>query len=463
MVDQYIWGQARRLSPEAPVPVVAAEREEPRVGGAALVAAHLAALGMRVSVCGVVGSDVEGDWLRQTLGNLRIAIDGVLPVAGRCTTRKSRIMIDRHQVARFDREQVDVVDDAEWQTLMRHIECACAEGTRVLAISNYAKGVLTPERMTEILGLRARWPDMQVLVDPKFLPWHALRGASVVKPNRAELVAAVGASPDAPWSELQVPAEALRKSMAIHTLVVTLGAEGIAMLSDDGTLHLQAHRVGVHDVTGAGDAVLAGLVWATAQGWKWAQRVAFANRCGALSVSHLGTVVLDPVDLRVDQWHGSGAHMSLPQLLDLAQQWRAQGDSVVLTNGCFDLLHAGHLQLLEGARALGARLVVAVNSDDSVRRLKGAQRPLVPEEGRCRLLAALRCVDAVVLFDEDTPLAIVEALSPDVLCKGADYTVETVVGAAHVRSYGGAVVLLPLKPATSTTRLVETIQQRQGG
>lgn len=461
MVDHYVWGEAKRLSPEAPVPVVATESEESRPGGAALVAANLKALGLNVEVYGAIGADKEGEWLLRRLERMAISTAGVEVVHDRPTTQKTRVMASQRQLGRFDRELTHATPDAAWQGSLEKLNEACAAGCRYIVVSNYNKGVLTEARIRQVLALTDRYPELEVMVDPKNLPWESLRGAALVKPNRVEFAAALGCEVSFTWEEVKVAADRLRRESGIETLIVTLGGEGIAALSDSVDLLMPAHEVGVYDVTGAGDAVLAALASGAAKPWSWSQRLAFANRCGALSVQQTGTVVIDPTRLEPERPYTPPASrcVSREEAMVRVNTWRAAGEVIVFTNGCYDLLHSGHIQLLEAAKAQGTKLLVALNTDASVRRLKGSARPVVDEQSRAEVLAALRCVDAVVFFDEDTPLELIASLKPDVLCKGADYQPDEVVGAELVQGWGGRVELLPLKQGSSTSNIIARILQ----
>jgi D-beta-D-heptose 7-phosphate kinase / D-beta-D-heptose 1-phosphate adenosyltransferase len=458
MLDEYLEGDVQRISPEAPVPVLRVQAESARLGGAANVAHNARALGATVELCAVVGADEAGDRLVARCAEAGIGTAAVGRVAGRETTRKVRALARNQQLLRLDFESAAPVDPV----LARELFARLTAGPRpdAVVISDYAKGMASAELVAAVIAHATR-AGVPVLVDPKATDLAHYRGATVLKPNLAEMERAIGRRlPPGDEAALGAAAmELLRRSEA-RALVVTLGAAGLAVARPGAALEvLPGARREVYDVTGAGDTVLAVLALALAAGGDLVTAARIANAAGGIVVGRVGTAVVQAHELATALVPGAGEKtLSLDEAVSRRQWWRAQQRRVVFTNGCFDILHVGHLALLRHAASLGDVLLVAINSDASVRRLKGPGRPLVPEEGRARMLAALECVDAVVRFDEETPLQILAQLRPDVLVKGADYGLDQVVGRELVEGYGGRVELAPLVPDHSTSALVSKIR-----
>lgn len=454
MLDRYWFGEARRVSQEAPVPVVNVDQIEDRPGGAANVALNIVSMGARCTIIGAVGDDEAGRSLEATLTAAGVACD-FLRVEDWPTIMKLRVLSQKQQLLRTDFETplppsaVSGLADR----LRGHLDTASA-----VILEDYDKGTLNEP---EALIACAAEAELPVIVDPKYKPFRRYAGVAILKPNLDEFERAVG-----PWQdddELLNKAQAVAREHRIDALVITRGGQGSTVVGADGThRHIPAMPVDVFDETGAGDTSVAALGITRALGWSAVDCARVANVASGLVVSKTGTsVVTGPelsaalaADLRVD-----GGVMSRSQLVDSVALARMAGEKVVFTNGCFDILHAGHVAYLEEARALGDRLVVAVNDDASVRQLKGSGRPVNPLEQRLRVLAGLSAVDWVVGFSEDTPESLLELLKPDVLAKGGDYGVDEVVGADIVRAAGGVVSVLSLVDDCSTTAIVDRIQQ----
>jgi D-beta-D-heptose 7-phosphate kinase/D-beta-D-heptose 1-phosphate adenosyltransferase len=458
MLDEYLHGRVERVSPEAPVPVVVAERDEFRPGGAANVARQLATLGARSRLAGVVGRDDAAGRLLEHCTAAGIDVAAIERTAGRTTPRKLRVLGADHQLLRIDWEDVAPCSAADARRVVERL--AAGPRPEVVILSDYAKGTLSPE-MVAGASAAARAAGARVLVDPKRRDLAAYRGAQIVTPNLHELEAACGGRRFANDAEIVAAARAQCVEHGFEAMLVTLGPRGMIVVPATGDPStLEAERRAVFDVTGAGDTVIAVLALGLAAGAPLVDAARVANAAAGLAVAEIGAVAIAPAALR-ETLAGRPASklLSRAELAERVRTWQAAGRRVVMTNGCFDLLHAGHLTVLHEAARLGDALVVAINSDASVRRLKGPERPLVPEQERAALLAALDCVDAVTIFDEDTPLELLAAATPDVLVKGADYTVERVVGREFVESRGGRVALVPLLPEKSTTALVERIRR----
>ncbi|MBB6309455.1 D-glycero-beta-D-manno-heptose-7-phosphate kinase [Xanthobacter tagetidis] len=458
MVDRYITGSVSRISPEAPVPVLVHGDERIVPGGAANVAANAAALGARVTLVGLVGRDREADLLNAALAaHPGIVLDLLVRDPGRPTITKTRVMSGRQQIVRIDAETVAPPGPQMLEALIGAVAEA-VRGARVVVLSDYAKGVLSDNVIAAAIAA-AQAAGVPVVVDPKRRTFEAYRGASLVTPNRSELAAATGL-PDTTDAEAARAAEAASAQFGGDVLV-TRAEKGMTLWRRGGrVLHVPAKAREVFDVSGAGDTALAALAVALSAGQPLEACVHLANAAAAVAVGKLGTAVVTRAELLAALEEAGtpgippGALLETDEAARVFAEWRAAGARVVFTNGCFDLMHPGHVALLEAAAREGDRLVVALNTDASVKRLKGEGRPVQDEAARARVMGALRCVDLVVLFDEDTPLRLIETLKPDVLVKGADYREDQVVGADVVKAYGGRVALVPLVAGRSTSALV---------
>lgn len=458
MLDEYVSGAVSRVSPEAPVPVVAASESFHRPGGAANVACNLASLGASVRLCGVVGDDPAGDALRAACRDAGVDTDAVARVEGRVTSRKLRVLAQHQQLLRLDWERPDPVSPDVAASLLARWDDASPPD--VVVLSDYAKGFLAPETSRALID-RGRALGAPVLAGPKRRDLGAYRGASVVTPNLAELEACVGRA--LPLDAVEPAARSLLASAELGAMVVTLGARGVMVVPRDGAAtHIPAQRREVYDVTGAGDTVLAALALSLAAGADLVTAAAVANAAAGLVVGRIGTAVVRMQELvpALDLGPAEKVLATSEALAERLAWWRLQGRRVVFTNGCFDLLHAGHLALLTAARAEGDALLVGLNGDASVARLKGAGRPAVPWRERAALLAGLACVDGVVGFDDDTPAALIRAVRPQVLVKGDEYALDDIVGRADVESWGGRVARVARVPGLSTT---STIARVRGG
>ncbi|WP_018181753.1 D-glycero-beta-D-manno-heptose-7-phosphate kinase [Kaistia granuli] len=458
MVDRYITGSVSRISPEAPVPVLLHGDVRIVAGGAANVAANAAALGADVTLIGYVGADTEADELRSALGS-HPAIDlGYLVIdAARPTVTKTRVMSGRQQIVRIDAESPGAPGAEAEAALIASGKRAIA-GADVVVLSDYAKGVLSDSVVTALIA-EAQLRGVPVIVDPKRRTFEAYRGATIVTPNRKELFEATGLADDTDDQAVRAAAEAGRQFGG--DVLVTRAEKGMTLWRQDGSVtHVAAEAREVFDVSGAGDTVVAALAVALAVGQPLEASVITANAAAAIAVSKLGTAVVTRAELTAALDRAShaedhaGALVALEDAAKIVARWQARGSRVVFTNGCFDLLHPGHIALIEAAAREGDRLVVGLNTDASVQRLKGPTRPLQDEQARARVMGALRAVDLVVLFGEDTPLETIQALKPDVLVKGADYREDQVVGADFVKAHGGRLVLANIIPGRSTSALV---------
>ena len=475
MLDRFVYGDIERISPEAPVPVLRLRRTQEMLGGAGNVASNIAALGGQAVLAGLAGADAAGDAVRRILAGMAGVTAAVVDTPGRPTICKTRFIAGRQQVVRADEESQAPLHPAEQAALLdAALPWVARAGAVVLA--DYGKGALSPATVAQVVAAAAA-AGVPVFVDPKSPDFSHYRGATCITPNLKELAAASGL-PVGTEAEVVLAARRALAQSGAGAILATRSEKGMMLIEASGAVHsVPARAREVFDVSGAGDTVIAAMALCHAAGRPLAQAMRVANAAASVVVSKLGTATASMAEVQHEldaQAHerDAGPHgappagplpgaQPLPQVLDLVARWKAQGLAVGLTNGCFDILHPGHVSLLAQARAGCDRLVVALNSDGSVRRLKGPSRPVNTLDARARVVAALRHVDCVVAFEEDTPLALIRALLPDVLVKGADYTVDQVVGADVVQAAGGRVLLAGLVPGQSTTGIVARMRQRE--
>ena len=461
MLDRYVWGDAGRVSPEAPVPVVHAHREDHRLGGAGNVVANVAELGGRALCFGLLGEDEAASEMIEGLQALGADTAGLVQDDARPTIQKIRIMARNQQMLRVDREQAVAIPNAAAESLLQAL---CGAEWDALVLSDYGKGALSPAVIEAALA-EARRRGAPSVVDPKHRDLSRYRGASVVTPNRAEAEAAAGESLR-DLAALQRRGEEMRVAAGLDALLITLGPEGMYLL-DQGSagMRLPTAARQVYDVTGAGDTVVAMLAVARGGQVGLEQAVRLANAAAGLAVAKVGTTAVGRQELLHELRAAAGMDRVVPagdldSLQTALTSFRNEGRPVVFTNGCFDILHAGHVRYLREAARLGGALVVGLNSDASVRRLKGEERPINPVEDRAEVLAGLACVDLVAVFEQDTPEELIRAVCPDILVKGADWKDKGVVGAEFVEAQGGEVKLIDLVPGRSTTAIVSKIKER---
>jgi len=455
MLDRYIWGDVERISPEAPVPVVRVAHQSEQPGGAGNVAMNVAAMGAKATLIGFRGDDADGNALEKALVKAGITPD-VISVTSHPTTAKLRVVGGKQQMLRLDTERTDDYPAEAYAALIAKIESAIASADAVV-LSDYAKGALTEEVCQRTIEM-ARRAGVPVLVDPKRRSFARYRGATTICPNLNELSVVSGIPPQNLGALLDA-GQTMVTDLGLDYLTATMSEKGIALLRADSRFIAPAVARQVFDVSGAGDTVIATLALALAGGLQMEVAVQLANVAAGVAVSKLGTVPVNHDELLNSlmpeiELQAHEKVLSLDALVGRAAAWRSVGQQIVFTNGCFDLLHIGHITLLEQARREGDRLVVAINSDASVCKLKGPSRPIVGERERGRILAALAAVDAVVVFDDPTPLRVIEALRPNVIVKGGDYNEDTVVGAKEVHSWGGRVKIVPTVEGFSTTKLI---------
>ena len=461
MLDDFVYGEVTRISPEAPAPVIAVQRSETNIGGAGNVARNLASLGVRCIFVGIIGEDEAGRILSESLRQQPLIEARLVADASRPTTRKVRFVSEHHSthLLRADWELAKPVEKDKEDALIRHVLEALPKAGAVM-LSDYAKGVLTARVIRAVIDA-ANEAKKPVIVDPKGLDYSVYRGATLITPNRQELAAATRRRADSDF-EIIAAAEELARLVDSQAVLVTRSEDGMSLLvKGEEPVHIAAYPVKVRDVSGAGDtvaAVLAAMLAANA-GFEAAMRA--ANAAAAVAVSKRGTATVSIPELRARILPAASLAAEEKVLFDwsmleeLLQEWRRQGVRIGFTNGCFDLLHPGHIKVLTAARGLCDRLIVGLNSDASVRRLKGEGRPVQEAHARAEVLAALEAVDLVIVFEQDTPLELLKRVRPKVLIKGGDYRLDQVVGREQVEADGGEVVLVDLVPGFSTTELVK--------
>jgi D-beta-D-heptose 7-phosphate kinase / D-beta-D-heptose 1-phosphate adenosyltransferase len=460
MLDRYWHGPTGRISPEAPVPVVRIQETEERAGGAANVALNIAALGAQALLLGVVGQDEAAGQLGKQLGQAGVTCDFV-PSTTHPTITKLRVMSRNQQLIRLDFEEPLARTGAFSQAdFLGRYQAALAQA-RVVILSDYGKGTLNA--VPEMIRM-ARAAARPILIDPKGSDYSIYRGATLLTPNLSELEAVVGPCPDE--STLVAKAEQLRSELALDALLVTRSEQGMTLLrANEPVLHLPAEAREVYDVTGAGDTVIALLAAGLAAGQDLPHAAALSNIGAGVVVGKLGTATVTVAELRRairSRHQDAGGVLDEETLLERVTEAREHGETVVMTNGCFDLIHPGHVRYLEAARKLGDCLIVAVNTDASVACLKGPTRPVNPVEHRMTVLAALKPVDWVVAFSEDTPARLIERVLPDILVKGGDYRAEDVVGYDAVTRNGGEVRILDFHAGYSTTAILQKAGMESG-
>ena len=454
MLDNYQMGQTERVSPEAPIPIVLVNAVEQRPGGAANVAANTTALGVNTDLIAYSGDDDRAEQLTNLLKEHRVTTH-LIQLPQQQTICKTRIMAQNQQLLRIDYEKpYQSANNKLYETVNKHINKYHA-----VILSDYAKGTL--HQAQQIIKL-CKEHKIPVIVDPKQPDWSCYRGAFIITPNQKEFANIVGHLPTTE-DEFIATATQLLKTFHIDNILITRGKHGMLLVTNQGQhIKLAAHARDVYDVTGAGDTVIATLACCIAANFSLETAIELANTAAGLAVRKLGTSAIKQTELRRAIQRHANADVGIyseSELMVAVEDARNQNETIVMTNGCFDILHAGHIQYLEQAKKLGKRLIVAINSDDSIKQLKGSERPYNSLENRMRVVAALRSVDWVVPFSSATPQQLIEKISPDILVKGGDYKVKDIAGYQHVTQYGGQVITLPFKNGCSTTQLIEKIQR----
>lgn len=462
ILDRYMDGSVDRISPEAPVQVFEVGVECESLGGAANVAVNVAAMGARARLVGVVGKDGSGATVRAELKKWNVPSSGVVTDPSRPTSRKTRLIALRQQMIRIDREKRHDVSGAVLEALAKRMEKAIGKCSGVI-VSDYGKGAL-PKGFLRKIFAAARKAGIPVITDPKGRDYSRYKGTTLITPNRNEAAAATGVEINTEKDYAEAARRIFEVTGAKH-VVITRGAEGMSVFDGGGAegTRFPAEALEVFDVSGAGDTVVAALGTTYFTGAALEDAARIANVAAAIEVGHLGACAVTREEILLSlgkEGPGGGKAMSRDEAAHYAAVLKARGKKVVFTNGCFDLLHAGHVKILKEARAMGDALFVGINTDRSIRRLKGDDRPLLDENDRLEILSALDCVDAVTLFGEDTPLELIKRIKPDVLVKGSDYAKSEVVGREVVEKHGGRVELAALVKGKSTSALIESILKK---
>lgn len=463
MLDRYLFGSCERISPEAPVQVVDVHESRSLLGGAGNVVRNVLALGARAQLVSVIGDDAGGDEVQDLLRSCGADATGVVRDGGRRTTEKTRLFAVNQQIVRYDRELRSAVAQPVEEALIERLHDA--GGVDAIVISDYGKGVVSERVCREAIA----WGGMRgipVLCDPKGRDYRKYAGATILTPNKKEASEATGIIITDEESLRRAGTE-LRESVGLEHCLITLSEDGMALFSADGIHRYTSRAREVFDVTGAGDTAMAALAVGLATGRPAPEACRIANVAAGIKVGKLGAATVSLVELN-DELFGARDRSACAEKIVtkerlgvIAAEKRLNGQKVVFTNGCFDILHRGHAEYLQRAAAMGDCLIVAVNSDQSVRRLKGSGRPILAEDDRAFVLAALACVDHVVVFDEDTPYELIASVSPAVLVKGGDYAPDEIVGADIVKARGGVVRTVPFIEGRSTSGILQDLLSRE--
>lgn len=460
MLDRYLMGNVNRISPEAPVPVVLLNTSEERAGGAANVAANLSGLGLSTQIIGCVGNDDAGKALKQLIADAGIDIANIMTSNLRPTVSKTRVMSGNQQIVRIDDESLSAFTLDETNQLLINVTNALDAKPAMVILSDYAKGLLS-EATCQAIITQCKQLNIPVIADPKGHDYNKYLGATALTPNKKETAEACAVAMHETETLLNA-AKQLRSNLKLDFLAVTRGEEGISYIDDKQVEHIPATAKKVFDVSGAGDTVIATLAAGLVYGMTAHDALQLANIAAGIVVGKVGTVPVTQTELLKALVSEDGQSQAdkicdQHQLLELVSHWKASKQKIVFTNGCFDLLHAGHVTYLEAAKKAGDKLILGLNTDRSVSALKGPTRPVVHEGDRARVLAALASVDAVILFDEDTPLQLIDLIRPDVIVKGDDYTEAQVIGGNEVKLWGGSIKLIPLVQGRSTSNIIKKL------
>jgi D-beta-D-heptose 7-phosphate kinase/D-beta-D-heptose 1-phosphate adenosyltransferase len=464
MLDEYISGVVNRISPEAPVPIVQVDNFDYRLGGAANVALNLKVLGDDPILIGVCGEDNRAFELKKLMKRRGLQVDGIITDRNRPTTTKTRVLAHNHQMVRIDREETEEISLEITDKILRRIN-TYVNIAKAIIISDYGKGVITKDLVQEVIDL-ALEKNLFIAVDPKDTHFLNYKKVSVITPNHHEAGFVTGRR-IVNDKVLQEVGWNLLKSLNCESLVITRGERGMSLFEKDGDLtHIPTVARNVYDVTGAGDTVISTLVSSVCAGAKLKEAAWISNQAAGMVIQEIGTAQVKKQELN-EEINGTkikfrGRIVTKTQLLGILKKSRQQDKKIVFTNGCFDLIHIGHLKFLAKAKKMGDVLVVGLNSDSSVRRLKGEGRPILSQKERSEILTGLESVDFVTIFSENTPMNLIKHVKPDILVKGGDYKVDNIVGAEFVQSYGGKVRTIPLVKNKSTKSIISSILRRYG-
>ncbi len=464
MIDEYVWGKVERISPEAPVQVVSVQKDSATLGGAGNVVNNLVVLGAQVAVAGVIGAGTNADELITMFDKLKVDTTGLIKDPARSTTRKTRIIGGHQHVLRIDRETKDRISKSQQERLVKYLK-ESVEGFNLVLISDYGKGLLTNSLLQQIISV-AKQNSKPVIVDPKGLDFGKYAGATAITPNKKETSLAAGIE-IVDDETLVAAGRRLLETSSVEKVLMTCGKDDMILFEHgQEPYRISAEARQVFDVSGAGDSVLAVFGLSVASGSTFRQGATLANIAGRIVVGKVGTATVTKQELQraVDPSFRALAakQLTVSELVPIADRLRAEGKAIVLTNGCFDLLHVGHIKLLAASRKMGDVLVVAIDDDESVRTLKGKGRPIITAQERVRVISALDTVDYVTLFSTNELSNLIEAIRPDILTKGSNYTNEAVLGREVVERWGGRIVLVPMTEAISSSRVINQIKHGKG-
>ena len=452
MLDKYYFGSVNRISPEAPVPVVKVNFSKYTLGGAGNVVNNIVNLNAKVNVAGIIGKDQNGKILRELLEEKKV--DYYLLERDLPTITKVRIIGGHQQIVRIDFEEIVFLNEEELKQIKQYI-MSVIDRVNCLVISDYGKGVISPE-LSQFIIREAQKRFLSVVVDPKGKDWTKYKGATVITPNIKELSDVLNIDVKNEDDEVEKYGREVRGKYNLKYLLVTRSEKGMSLITEEKVYHIRSEAKEVYDVSGAGDTVVATLATAMGAGFDILEAVKLANTAAGIVVSKIGTAPITLEELKkVLKGYNNRKIKSLNELLEELKILRNEGKKIVFTNGCFDILHRGHIEYLRKAKGLGDILIIGLNSDDFVRKIKGKERPINKQEDRAELLTSLEFVDYVVIFDEETPYSLIKQIKPDVLVKGGDYKVEEVVG----REFAKETVILPFVKGYSTTKIIEKIRR----
>jgi len=463
MLDEYLWGEVDRISPEAPVQVVSIQKEDFTLGGAGNVVNNAVALGAKVFTAGVIGTGRNGQVLLERFNELGVDTSLIIQEPDRATTQKTRIIAANQHVLRIDRETKQDISGQTLEKIIRLIEDKMPD-IDVVLISDYGKGLITRNLLSKVIA-SAKKHEKMIIVDPKGLDFSKYSGVSLLTPNKKEAGLASGVEID-DESSLEKAANKILENIRLDNLLITCGKDGMVLFEKNQTpFRVRAKSRQVFDVSGAGDTVLAVFGLAVASGASIHNSVALANTAAGIVVGKVGTATVSKQELasalKSDDTGLPAKYKDLSELPALVKDLKKKGKQLVLTNGCFDLLHAGHIMLFSASKQLGDILIVAIDDDESVKKLKGSGRPVINAKERSRILSALDTVDYVVVFSSQELIKLIEIIQPDVLTKGSNYSTTQVFGRERVEALGGKVVLIPVTEDISSTRIIDTIKHSE--
>lgn len=461
MVDEYLWGDVERISPEAPVQVVSIKSEDYSLGGSGNVVNNIVALGAKVSAVGVIGTGRDGQFLLNKLNELGVDTAGIFQDSDRPTTRKTRIIASSQHVLRIDRETKESISEPTFEAITKFIEDKTPD-VDVVLISDYGKGLITEALLARLIAAAQKHKKITI-ADPKGLDFSKYSGVSLITPNKKEAALASGIEVVDEETLLEAGKKILQRA-GIDKLLITCGKDGMVLFDrNKAPYKIRAETRQVYDVSGAGDTVLAVIGLAVASGISFEDGAVLANTAAGIVVEKVGTATVSRQELASALKHDdiSLKHKDLSELPFLIQDLKKKGKRLVMTNGCFDLLHAGHIMLFSASKQLGDVLIVAIDDDDSVKDLKGPGRPVISARERVRIISALDTVDYVVVFSSQELSKLIEIIRPDVLTKGSNYTSEEVFGRELVEQLGGRVVLIPVTEEISSTRIIDNIRNSE--